>query len=65
MTFTYYCLCFQIEKKMKQKRTLNTEVKVILRKTQQEPNLDKELKDKYETRVHSSLQLQTDMIVEL
>ena len=50
---------------MKQKRTLNTEVKVILRKTQQEPNLDKELKDKYETRVHSSLQLQTDMIVEL
>ena len=44
-------------KKMKQKRTLNMQVKVILRKTQQGHNLSKELKDKYETRIHNSLQL--------
>ena len=33
------------------------QVKVILRKTQQGHNLSKELKDKYETRIHNSLQL--------
>ena len=44
-------------KKMKQKRTLNMQVKVILRKTQQGNSLSKELKDKYETRIHNSLQL--------
>ena len=44
-------------KKMKQKRTLNMQVKVILRKTQQGHSLSKELKDKYETRIHNSLQL--------
>ena len=44
-------------KKMKQKRTLKMQVKVILRKTQQGNSLSKELKDKYETRIHNSLQL--------
>ena len=41
------------------------EVKVVLRKTQQRNNLDEELKDKYETRVHNYYQLQLDMILEL
>ena len=41
------------------------QVNDMLRKTQQGNNIDMELKDKYETRVHNYLQLLSDMILEL
>ena len=50
--FNKFLVLFLDWKKKTQKRTLKMQVKVIQRKTKLGNNLDMELKDKYETRVH-------------